>query len=148
MTTLKSPALTIDARYNLHKVPSERPATYSTTYRTDADVTVRLSVDDKAIRSQVDGFDGMERPFAMLPSDKGGTLTWFRHELKHRGAGVEGFFGERPVDVYELAPVHNVDLEAVKMHGVAIGLETNVGTLWAQKPGENTPVVDDRALWK
>jgi hypothetical protein len=36
--------------------------------------------------------------------------------------------------------VTDVDRAAVSRYGVAVGLETNVGTLWAQAPGDNAHV--------
>jgi hypothetical protein len=34
----------------------------------------------------------------------------------------------------------DADLAVVKLRGVAVGLDTNVGTIWAQESGANFPV--------
>ena len=149
-TTIRPGAVRIDARYLTHSVPTSSPETIGTPRRTESAVRLDVSVDDARIRQQLQGFDGFERPFALIPSENNGNVTWWRHELSYEGPGREGYHLERPVDRYELDPVRNVDLTAVKKYGIALGLDTNVGTLWAQQPGANAQPVesDGIAFWR
>ena len=42
-----------------------------------------------------------------------------------------------------------VDADAIRTHGIALGLDTNVGTVWAQAPGENLKAwVASQPAWK
>ncbi len=140
----------VDARLSTARIPDRLPETYSTvwTKRTDLDASVK--VDDQQIRASAPGFDGQERPFVMLPAEHEGKVTWYRHDLQYRGTGVAGPWDTRHLDSYDLPSVTNVDRGALQKYGMALGVDTNVGTLWAQKPGQNFPVRDDdtRPVWR
>ncbi|MEW5740834.1 MAG: hypothetical protein AB1938_18085 [Myxococcota bacterium] len=100
-----------------------------------ADVTLKVS--DNLIREQLRGFDGMEHAFAMLPVEKKGQLTWKKVDLAFHGSGIAGYYNRTFVDFHD-KQVKNVDVKAVEKYGVAFGVETNEGVIWAQSPGNNT----------
>lgn len=104
---------------------------------------LRVAVNDAAVK-EAHGYDGFERPFAMIPREVNGQLTWERHALEFSGHGRAGYFGQLQTDEYQLPRGVRIDPKTVKALGIAIGLETNTGTVWAQRPGENHAVVD----WK
>jgi hypothetical protein len=62
-----------------------------------------------------------------------------RFELSYQSEGRRGYYGERRFDRSELrgTKLSTCDLEAVRSLGVAVGLDTNVGTVWAQNAGGN-----------
>jgi len=92
--------------------------------------SVRVSVDDAGLRrAGLDGFDGLEKAFALMPHNlPGGQVTWSKVDL-----GYEQTVKGR--DVHAAYPA--VDANAVREHGFAVGLETNQGTVWLQKPDDN-----------
>ncbi len=100
----------------------------------DLDIGVALA------RRGLGGFNGLEKPFALVPSERDGRVTWWRHELRFRGARQEGLAHH---DAFESDVISRVDRRAVEKYGIAFGLETNRGTVWNQEPGEN-----ERVLWK
>jgi hypothetical protein len=141
MTTLRPDTLALRATGRTFSIPDREPVSIGTQFHKRSDVGVTLAVDDAMLRKQLDGFDGMERPFVMLPSEQDGKVTWWRHELKFARTGDHvDFMRIRQMDHYQLPEVKNVDAEAVRKYGVAVGLETNVGTVWAQEPGKNAKV--------
>lgn len=120
------------------------PATASAMVNFHAnDVAVRVSVNDAALRQALgqagDAFDGLERPF-LWQRDASGTYE--KRYLTLQGSVPAS--GPRPtVDhYYSVFAGNGVDpLEALR-HGVAVGLDTNVGTVWLQAFGDNlTPDV-------
>lgn len=116
------------------------PAARGTSAHGSNQLTLGMKVNDFAVRQRLHGFDGLERPFALVPSERDGQVTWWRHELRFKHVESEGLAS---VDAYESAPVTNVDRAAIEKYGVAFGMETNRGTVWNQDPGQNEPV-----LWK
>ena len=72
---------------------------------------------------------------------KGVAATqWERVELGFMHRSYRGYISLRWVDVYgtkDPLAMSEDDLAAVVKEGVAIGLETNVGTVWAQHEGRN-----------
>lgn len=103
--------------------------------RREAEVTLKVS--DALIREQVRGFDGMEHAFAMLPVEKRGALSWKKVDLAFEGSGIAGYYNRTFVDLHG-GTVKNVDAKAIAKYGVAFGVETNEGVIWAQGPGANT----------
>lgn len=99
-----------------------------------------VSVDDAAIRRAHGGFNGFEAPFLRVPRTVGGRVVWESVPLRFAGTFSAGYYGQERRDRYELAATVALDLATVQRLGVAVGLETNVGTLWAQEPGQNFPV--------
>jgi hypothetical protein len=111
-------------------------ATYATSGRASMAITVK--VDDDAVRRQADGFDGMERPFALVPREVNGQVQWNRVDLGYLGSRLESPNGRKIVDEYMSTGM--LDPAAARKYGIAVGLDTNVGTLWLQEPGKNIPV--------
>lgn len=101
---------------------------------------VQLKVSDNLIREKLRGFDGMEHAFAMLPVEKKGQLTWKKVDLGFNGSGVAAYYNRTFVDLHG-GTLKNVDAKAIAKHGVAFGVETNQGVIWAQGPGDNTKAV-------
>lgn len=104
---------------------------------------LRVSVNDAEVQKQ-HGYDGFERPFAMVPRQVDGDIVWEKHALEFAGHGRAGYFGQQQTDEYVLPRSLKVDAATVKKLGIAIGMDTSAGQVWAQAPGENAAVVD----WK
>lgn len=102
-----------------------------------ATAEVQLKVSDPLVREQLKGFNGLEKAFAMLPSEKNGKLSWKKVELGFEGQGIVGYYNRTLTDVHD-ATVKSADAKAIAKYGVAFGMETNEGVVWAQAPGENT----------
>ena len=115
---------------------------------------VSIEVDDEKIRNDASHFDGMEKPFVLVPTYGAESIDWKRIDMassyrspnSHLGAPT-GFDGDgNRVDTYtnhiSLRSL-NTSPELLSEHGVAVGLETNTGTLWGQSPGKNHPVNDE-----
>jgi hypothetical protein len=113
------------------------------TYGNDATapvLTVRVEVDDAALRAQVPGFDGMEQAFVQVPKRKNGVVVWESHTLTWKASRMGGYYAQIRYDIHESGSIWGVDGPTLEQNGVAVGLNTNVGTLWAQQPGQNFPV--------
>jgi hypothetical protein len=113
------------------------------TYGNDATapvLTVRVEVDDAAIRAQVPGFDGFEQVFVQVPKLQGGSVVWESHALTWKASRMGGYYAQIRYDIHESGSIWGVHGPTLEQHGVAVGLNTNVGTLWAQQPGQNFPV--------
>lgn len=99
------------------------------------DLKISADVEDKVIRQQADGFDGLERVFALIPEERNGEVQWHRQDLAYQRTEQQrsGYYAqnEHTVDKHE-ARLVDVDREAIKKHGIKMGMETNVGTLWLQ----------------
>lgn len=104
---------------------------------------LRVSVNDAEVQKQ-HGYDGFERPFAMIPRKVDGNIVWEKHALEFAGHGRAGYFGDQRTDEYVLPRGLKIDAATVKSLGVAVGMDTNAGQVWAQRPGDNADVVD----WK
>jgi hypothetical protein len=87
-----------------------------------------LRVDDGAIRSAHPSFDGLERPYVLVPRADGSTT---RLDLPFRYTTQEGFIQLHPVDVYDNDTffISEADLALVRDRGVTVGLDTNVGAI-------------------
>ena len=87
---------------------------------------------------------GLERPFVLVPRASGSDgVRWDRIALAFTGPIPQGCYLERRVDGYATTPALRLteeDLDLVKRHGVAVGLDTNQGTIWAEGPGNNITV--------
>lgn len=92
-----------------------------------------LSLQDRALRDRLGPtFDGFERPFVYVNGAK-----------KYLGfVGTTPASGVRPdTDHYSLLlKPGEFDLAHAMMHGVAVGLDTNVGEAWMQEYGDDYPV--------
>lgn len=99
---------------------------------------VEVSVDDRALREEHPGFDGLERAFALVTVADGATERTVRIELPFLHGRRTGYYAERTLDVHGTT-LRNDAL--VVSRGVAVGLETNVGTIWAQERGDDFPIV-------
>jgi hypothetical protein len=98
---------------------------------------VQLKVSDALVREQLHGFDGMERAFAMLPSERNGKLSWKKVSLDFAGSGIVGYYNRTFCDNHD-KQLASVDAKAIAKYGVAFGMETNEGVVWAQDSGKNT----------
>ena len=91
-----------------------------------------VGVDDEQLRKVIpkgEHFDGLEKVFALVPDREGAHPKWYRVELAYQG---------KPVGTHDLhgAIVEN-SYGPIWENGVAFGLDTNVGTVWLQLPGDN-----------
>jgi len=102
---------------------------------------VKVGVNDAEVRKQFD-YDGLERPFVMIPTKVDGQVQWQTQDLVHTGTSRTGYFGDQPVDDYALPKNVKVDLDAVRQYGIAIGMHTNNGDVWAQQSGQNFKVTE------
>jgi hypothetical protein len=107
--------------------------TYGTPEKTALDV--RLDVNDAYVRQQFD-YDGFERPFAMVPHEVNGQVEWRKEALQYQGTSLGGYIDLKPVDHYELVE-KDADRAAIAKYGIALGMDTNNGTVWAQAPDHN-----------
>src|SRR5207248_1511081 len=88
-----------------------------------------LKVKDAEIKKQVHGFDGMERPYLMVPvGEKNGKVIRERIDMRWDHQTPDG------TDVYETPSLANLPTayegtELVKKYGIQGFLKTNVGTL-------------------
>lgn len=104
-------------------------------------LAIHVEVDDAALRSQFPSFDGMEGAFALVPKQKNGALVWESVALTWKGTTLKGYYAQIKVDIHESGSIWGVDWTTLQAHGVAVGLNTNVGTVWAQSSGQNWAVV-------
>ena len=127
--------VTVDARYRFAFVGTPTYGSEQTPF-----LSVTVAVDDVAIRRAHPNFNGFEAPFVRVPRTSNGRVVWESVALRYAGTFTVGYYGQERRDRYELASPRAIDLATVQRLGVAVGLETNVGTLWAQEPGQNFPV--------
>lgn len=114
-------------------------------------LTVSVTVDDEKVRSRADHFDGKERPFLLVPTTGAQSIDWKRVEFADgfrrprsflgapSGVDAEGNRVDTYVDHISLRTL-NTTPELLAEHGVAFGIDTNVGTLWGQEQGQNHAV--------
>jgi hypothetical protein len=109
-------------------------------------LSIEVTVDDRQVRTQHRGFDGFERAFALVPRQSDGGTKWTRVELAYRGTSQRGYIALYPVDLYEASSLRLTDSDRalVSSLGIAVGLDTNVGTVWAQNYGDNFRPQDAR----
>lgn len=111
---------------------------------------VEVIVDDVQVAAALPGFDGLESAFVLIPrADAGGGARWELHGLSWAG-GAYRIVGsslydqrsERVGDKHLLQGLRlsEADLQQVLAHGIAAGLDTNRGTVWAQHAGQNFSV--------
>lgn len=132
-------AVTVDARW---RSVSAGTATYGHDPRTSL-LRIEVRVDDAAIRARHPGFDGLESAFVLLPRRTDTGLVWESHAVPYASQSRAGYYGQIVIDVHRTGWVDGLDVDAAIEHGVAVGLDTNIGPVWAQGPGENFPVVRD-----
>jgi len=104
-------------------------------------LTVRITVDDAALQAQFPSFNGTESAFVMVPLLKNGSLVWESRRLTWSGTTTTGYYGQIRLDVHESGSIWGVDWATLSANGVAVGLDANVGTIWAQASGQNWTVV-------
>jgi hypothetical protein len=99
-------------------------------YRSPTGVQLKMTDSKIGGIDGMDGYDGSkEKPFVLVPVTTGvGNIVWERREMIWNN----NTFG---VDKYTLPAVP--DESAAAQHGVAIGIETNKGTLWIQTADQN-----------
>ena len=103
-------------------------------------LTVHVEVDDAALRKGFAGFDGLERAFALVPKLAAGRLVWESVSLRYSGETRRGYYADLKIDLHDSGSIWGVDWETLRAQGVAIGLTTNVGVIWAQAEGKNLAV--------
>lgn len=102
---------------------------------------VHVEVDDAALRALYPSFDGMERVFVRVPKSSPRGLTWENVPLRYSGQRRTGYYGTIVIDLHDSGSIWNVDFATLSANGVAIGLESNLGVIWAQEEGKNHPVL-------
>jgi hypothetical protein len=99
---------------------------------------LKIDVNDETIHTQVSGFDNMERAFALIPTDVGGAVQWQRYDLSysatHRMGSTPRDWDDMHVAWLDVSPA---TIALIRLHGVAFGLDTNQGILWAQDFANN-----------
>lgn len=103
-------------------------------------LTVHVEVDDAALRKSFPGFDGLERAFVRVPKLAAGRVIWESVDLRYSGQTRRGYFAEIPIDLHDSGSIWGVDWPTLSANGVAIGLTTNLGIIWAQEEGRNLAV--------
>lgn len=105
-------------------------------------VDIEIVVDDAAVANVVADFDGYERAFALVPRMRDGQTRFERVELPFEGRRVRGFIALRWVDIHGVSSLRldSADRAGLLEKGIAVGLETNRGTVWAQLPDRTHPV--------
>lgn len=103
-------------------------------------LTVHVEVDDAALRKSFPGFDGLESAFVRVPKLVMGRVVWESVALRYSGQTRRGYFAEIPVDLHDSGSIWGVDWPTLSGNGVAIGLATNLGMIWAQEEGRNLAV--------
>lgn len=106
-----------------------------------AAMNIDVSVEDAKVAKQLDGFDGMEKPFALVPYQHGnGPVEWRRVDLGYETTDYDPK-SHALKDEYTAQQIDMTDNVADK-YGIAVGMETNEGTVWAQNYGETFKVKD------
>jgi hypothetical protein len=115
---------------------SDTHVTYTTNNRMapKPEFVMAVGIRDQEIRKAAPGFDGYEKAFALVPRYYAGDIMWEKMPLKY--AGTSGIVEQRDYHSLWLDPA-KVDLNAIRNHGVAFGVETNVGTFWGQGYAQN-----------
>lgn len=129
----KEPAFGAEA----HFVPGDRAGSVA--------ISARAQINDAMLQQKHPGFDGLERPFVLVPRRAAGALSWERFDLAYDHTIDQGAtLPNAREDVYTTTPIRlsSDQLEIVVAQGVAFGLDSNVGTIWAQDPGRNFSVGD------
>ena len=108
-------------------------------YAKKKEVSFGLEVNDKLVGDQFHGFDGAkEKPFVLVPSENAqGQVSWKKEDLKFSQTYKNGG-GTYDSYAFTIPNATDKQLSAIQKYGVAFGMETNKGTIWAQQPGENT----------
>ncbi|PSM30743.1 hypothetical protein [Haliangium sp. UPWRP_2] len=101
---------------------------------------VHVEVSDAALRAAYPSFDGLERVFVRVPKVKSGVVTWESQPLRYSGQSRRGYYGEIVIDLHDSDSIWGVDWPTLSRHGIAIGLDTNLGVIWAQEDGHNFAV--------
>lgn len=104
-------------------------------------LSVHVEVDDAALRRLYPGFDGMERVFVRVPKLSSGRISWETVALRYSGQRRTGYYADVIIDLHDSGSIWNVDWSTLSANGVAVGLDTNLGVIWAQDEGKNHPVI-------
>lgn len=106
----------------------------------DIGISVQMSVNDRALKDALgeQGLDGLEQPFAWLPTTSGDYKAF---PIKFQGTASAS--GTRPtVDHYSIMFTKSDGVDPLRAinQGFAVGLDTNKGRVWLQQPGETWTV--------
>jgi len=98
-----------------------------------------VCVDDALVAGGAPDFTAHERVFVLLPRQRDGKVVWARHDLEYEYAWASGAPGKPKVVAVHIGlfALADADIDAVVWHGVAYGLDSNVGTLWLQTSDDN-----------
>ena len=97
-------------------------------------LSLQMRVDDAHVREDNNGFDGMEQVFAIVPMKDG---SWERFAMGYSGDRVDRSGRREDLHKRTVTADDGVDFDKVQKEGIAFGMETNVGTLYVQRFGDN-----------
>ncbi len=107
-------------------------------------LVVSVVLEDSVLRKSHPGFDGYERVFSLIPRHTADGTRYERLDLKYEST-TGGAWNCCTFDRHRAElQMTSEDLPVLEADGIAIGLETNVGTVWAQAPGRNFTVTEQR----
>jgi hypothetical protein len=105
-----------------------------------ARLQMTVSVDATRLAEEAAGAGADVRVFALVPEQHEGGIEWVRHELPHAYSWrlVAGGGATIRYDVHALG-LSGSTIEAASLDeaGIALGLETEAGTIWLQTQGDN-----------
>jgi hypothetical protein len=150
LMSTKVPGISVDAFYRW--APDGVP-TYGHDPRAPR-LDVEVIVDDAQVAAALPGFDGLESAFALVPRSDGAEgarwelhgLSWAGGAYRTVGSSLYDQRTERVGDKHVLRGLRlsEADLQQVLARGIAVGLDTNRGTVWAQDADQNFTVDESR----
>ena len=107
-------------------------------------VAVTVTLKEPPIRQKLPDFDGMLKPFALIPKADG---SFDRVALTRRAPADFGALDDGVYNVYsEGVTVDRERLQSIEDQGIAVGIETNKGTLMMNSAeGKIAPDVEQTA---
>jgi len=107
---------------------------------------VAVTVNNRILATAVDGFDGDEKPYVLLPYMENRDIAWQKVPLRRDGAPTVDPVTGDVLDNYvmKIGPPQDPDgtrAETAADHGVQVVLDTNVGPIHAQPEGQTYPVL-------
>lgn len=145
LMSTKVPGISVEAFYR--SAPDGVP-TYGHQPSTPV-LDVEVIVDDAQVAAALPGFDGLESAFVLVPRAEGADRArWELHGLSWAGAAyrtVGSLYDQRSERVGDKHVLQGLrlseaDLQQVLARGIAVGLDTNRGTVWAQDADQNFTV--------
>lgn len=146
-------------------LPKYNPAASGSVYATTAkpnsakpkELTLSVTVNDRALANipELNGFDNMERAFALVPTrNKKNEIVWervdipFTHTSSDRGGNRYDVHNATIKSTTKGAVIVsdgqkktvNIKMDDLRKIGVAYGLQTNTGEVWMQTKDDNYKV--------